>query len=302
MGLRLTGKGLRVKLSYRVFAMITLASLPGLSWAQTGAIITRESECKQAFERINQQPITATPTATTLRLLSWNIQKAGDPKLRFDLQQLATATDILILQEAPDLPWIRDLKPVAVFAPGYQTRDNRTGVMVVGEPTLAFHCLFTHREPWLRTPKASSITVFSLPGGRTIAIANIHSINFTLGTGDFRKQLNAMVDVLEHYSGPLVFAGDFNTWSGPRAAVVATEMERLGLSEVPFEQDFRAQVMGNRLDHCFIRGAALKASQTRQFSSSDHNPLLVELTIAPEKPANTGLGEAPPGSVSEDGR
>ena len=52
-------------------------------------------------------------------------------------------------------------------------------------------------------------------------MANLHAINFALGTDAYRAQLDAIATELSHHRGPIVVAGDFNTWNDERDAVWA---------------------------------------------------------------------------------
>ena len=84
------------------------------------------------------------------------------------------------------------------------------------------NCSLQAREPWIRTPKAVGITEFALTDSQqTLAVVNIHGINFTLGVGDFARQLADIRSVIEAHEGPVIVAGDFNTWNRRRADELA---------------------------------------------------------------------------------
>ena|GEM_PF-1168232 len=274
------------RLRKRVRAAGTMCTLLLATTAYSESITLETYEdCKNAFKRLNtaQQSHNSEygidNTNNPIHFTSWNIQKASQSGIKTDLQHLAGKSNFLILQEAPDIPWIRALKHYNNFAPGYIVGDTTTGVMVLGDTPQLLSCVFTHKEPWLRSPKASSISVFELENGQKLAIANIHSINFTFGVKLYEQQLSNITQLLTLHHGPIVLSGDFNTWKRKRGQILKQNTEALGLREVHFETDFRSQVFGHVLDRFYIRNIHLEASQTEHYHSSDHNPLQVTLRL-----------------------
>ena len=52
------------------------------------------------------------------------------------------------------------------------------------------HLLAT--EPWLRTPKATSVTLYPLAGSNaSLLTINLHAVNFSFGVKEYRFQLEA---------------------------------------------------------------------------------------------------------------
>ena len=126
------------------------------------------------------------------------------------------------------------------------------------------------------------VTRFPLAGtGRTVAISNLHGINFTLLLGSFRSQLEAVAAELARHDGPIVFAGDFNTWSDDRSALLNEVASRLGLKPVEVNPDGRRRTLGLHLDHLFVRGFTVVQASAPEVKSSDHNPILVTLVAMP---------------------
>jgi endonuclease/exonuclease/phosphatase (EEP) superfamily protein YafD len=114
----------------------------------------------------------------------------------------------------------------------------------------------------------------------TLAVANVHSINFSLSLGAYRAQLTALADALAHHEGPIILAGDLNTWTDERAKAVRDVATRLGLTEVPFAVGLRSAFLGHELDRIFTRELALVASAATGVTSSDHNPVAATLRLA----------------------
>ena len=68
------------------------------------------------------------------------------------------------------------------FAQGYQRDQLSTGVMTASRIAPLAQCSLTHYEPWLKSPKATSITEYALQGtDNTLLVVNVHLINFTFG-------------------------------------------------------------------------------------------------------------------------
>lgn len=218
-----------------------------------------------------------------LEILSWNIQKAGNRGWAEDLAQMAGDVHLAFIQEASLQAQIPEAIPtplVQAFAAGYTTDSRDTGVMTLSSSSPSLHCTNTAWEPWLGTPKATSITEYPLQG-RTerLLTINLHAVNFTFGLENFKQQFQALSEVLTHHQGPVILAGDLNTWSRRRQALVDSFMEKFGLGPVAFEPDLRTTAFGRALDHIYVRGLRAEFARVIPVSSSDHNPLRVRLAL-----------------------
>lgn len=214
-----------------------------------------------------------------LQLLSWNIYKAQTQGLYHDLVQLNQQADIVLLQEAIEDKRLSALKPYWRFSPGYKSGDIQSGVMTLSRWPATVHCTFIHTEPWLRSPKATNIVEYAMASQQRLLSVNLHGINFTLGTEDYQQQINDVVKVLQQHQGPIIIAGDFNTWNEARQAVVIKALTKLGLSEASYLNDKRTTAFGLALDQVWTRSVTINATQVREITSSDHNPILATLTI-----------------------
>jgi endonuclease/exonuclease/phosphatase (EEP) superfamily protein YafD len=219
----------------------------------------------------------------SFEILSWNIQKASNTGWSEDLTNLAGGADLVFIQEASLQAGIPDLLtgvPALAFAPGYRTAAMDTGVMTLSSAMPTLSCRLTAMEPWLGTPKATSVTEHSI-AGRTerLLTVNLHAVNFALGIEDFEAQFDAIGLVLDRHSGPVIFAGDLNTWSEARQKLVDAFMEAHGLRAVRFEPDLRTTAFGRALDHIYVRGLRAESAEVVPVNSSDHNPLQVRLSL-----------------------
>lgn len=219
-----------------------------------------------------------------LKLLTWNIYKAQDADLIKDLTTLNSQADIILLQEAIEDPRLTQLKPYWRFALGYKSGEMQTGVMTLSHWPAAVHCTFIHREPWLRSPKATNIVEYVMAGNQRLLSINMHGINFTLGTADYKKQLQDSLNIMAQHTGPIIFAGDLNAWSDARQHLIVSSLTKLGLTETNYFDDKRTKAFGLALDQVWTRGVTIADSTVLQYDSSDHNPILVTLALNEEKP------------------
>ena len=215
--------------------------------------------------------------AGNISLLNWNVHKTRETKWREDFEALASNADLVLFQEASlreetiaDIDSSRHWS----FAPGYRKRGEVTGVMTLSGIKPLTQCSFVHPEPWLRTPKATSVTQYGLTGtDRTLVVVNVHAVNFSIGTGAFRKQFEQIRQVLENHEGPIILSGDFNTWRRKRVRIVDKIATSLNLKAVVFMNDHRVKAFGNRLDHIYVRGLHALDANTQVVDTSDHNPM-----------------------------
>lgn len=215
-----------------------------------------------------------------IRILAWNVQKRDGSAWRSDFERLATDADFVLMQEAS-----LDHRGIAAghhstFAAGYRTARRVTGVMTLSRHAPLASCSFTTREPWLGTPKSTGITLHALAGvDGALAVVNVHAVNFSLGLHDYRSQFARILEVLHDHRGPIILAGDFNTWRGRRLAVVSELARELGLEPVSFLEDERVRVFGFALDHIYVRDLVLQQSGTARVATSDHNPMTAVLAL-----------------------
>ncbi len=218
-----------------------------------------------------------------LEVLSWNIEKASNTGWAEDLAGLSGGLNLAFIQEASiqaAIPAVVGNALHQTFVPGYTTAELDTGVMTLSSSAPSMSCNFTSWEPWLGTPKATSVTEFSLAnrGDRLLAI-NLHAVNFALGLTEFQLQFDALREVLGNHRGPIILAGDLNTWSEERRALVTTFMEQYDLTPVAFTPDLRTRYFGQALDHLYVRGMRAESARVIPVSTSDHNPLRVSLVL-----------------------
>ena len=222
---------------------------------------------------------------SSIRLVSWNLHKEGDPGWQSDLGRLIKETDVLLIQEAGISTEFRAVVEKAGFSwllsSAFEYLGSDYGVLTATRVRPEKACTLRAYEPLLGIPKAMLITQYRLADrDDTLAVANLHAINFTLDVGAYRAQLDAVADALSGHRGPIVVAGDFNTWNNDRDAAVQALATRLSLVPAVFEGDARTHFMGDHIfDRIYAKGVEFVAATAWSVTSSDHNPVLVSFRI-----------------------
>jgi endonuclease/exonuclease/phosphatase (EEP) superfamily protein YafD len=276
-------KGLPIPLTRRS-SSLTLLAAATVSWLVTACTTTPDplaGECLSNPERANF--ILGPELPGELEVLSWNIQKASNTGWADDLAELGGGINLAFIQEASVQAAIPDAIGNLLhqtFAAGYTTDTMETGVMTLSSSAPSMSCNFTSWEPWLGTPKATSVTEYPLANRQDRLLAvNLHAVNFAIGLEDFQQQFDALDNLLSKHQGPIILAGDLNTWSGERQTLVNNFMDRYELSAVSFTPDLRTQFFGEALDHLYVRGMHAESARVIPVSTSDHNPLRVRLAF-----------------------
>lgn len=240
----------------------------------------QSGQCAQALSKGRQQKGTDGIT-TPFSLLNWNVEKAQHPGLVTEFAAYAERSDLIFLQEAVPLKKAETVIAQSLyeaFVRGYVQNEIDTGVLTLARTPHLVHCHLLATEPWLRTPKATSVTLYPLAGSdASLLTINLHAVNFSFGVKEYRFQLEAAAELMRAHQGPVIFGGDLNTWSDRRQATLDALTNELELTPVSFSPDHRTSRFGRPLDHLYVRGLALQSSETLQVDTSDHNPLIVTL-------------------------
>ncbi len=217
-------------------------------------------------------------------LITWNIHKNADAGWDSDLSLFVASHALVLLQEVHFEPAITNILEASghqwMLASAFGLAGRDTGVMTASVVPPASACVLRQREPLLRLPKSAIVSRYRVRGrDNTLAVANIHSINFALAQGAYRAQLADVVAELADHQGPIVFAGDLNTWTAGRKAVLAVLAGSLGLQEVQLASDARRRFLGKQVDYAFVRGLDVINAWVIEVDSSDHHPVRMTLRI-----------------------
>ncbi|WED21164.1 endonuclease/exonuclease/phosphatase family protein [Vibrio sp. JC009] len=214
-----------------------------------------------------------------INLLVWNIYKQNRASWQKSLSRFSADAQLMLLQEASLTDsfksWMVSENLDSQMVKAFDAFDTSAGVISLSHSFPAKACAYTSIEPWLRLPKSALYTRYPLSNGQQLAAINVHAINFTLGTEDYEKQLKQLQRVVDNHRGPLLLAGDFNSWSESRMKELSRVADSLGLAAVPFDPDNRKQfVTGLPLDHIYYKNLKLINAKAPESDASDHNPLL----------------------------
>jgi endonuclease/exonuclease/phosphatase (EEP) superfamily protein YafD len=226
-----------------------------------------------------------------IRVLTWNVHKGTNTGWLTDLAWFGAEHDLVLIQEArlsdPLRHILRDEDLHWALAGAFRFRSFDTGVLTAARVRADRACMLRVMEPITRIPKAVVVTGYPLSGSsESLLVVNVHAVNFTLGTTRLREQLEAVADVLARHSGPVLLAGDFNTWSAARRRAVDAIALRLGLRALSLEPDERSRFLGQPVDQMYYRGLIPSTAIAVRVRSSDHNPVsavfrLADRTVSP---------------------
>ena len=224
-----------------------------------------------------------------ISVLNWNIYKGQRDNWEDDFQRYSYKHDVVIIQEAHLGDSIEALldKEHQYWSlnASFYLDDRATGVMTASKVKPLYSCGQRTTEPLIRTPKTSLISYYPVAGqDHNLLVANIHGINFTFGVDVYKEQIDELYEAMRHHQGPVILAGDFNTWSDERMKIVTGLADRLSLSSLDYtnHNHTRTLVLGNALDHVFYRGLEAMEHDTWYVTSSDHNPTRVSFRVKSE--------------------
>ena len=239
-------------------------------------------QCAQALSAGRQQT-GFNGLAVPFSILNWNVEKAQHPRLVTEFAAFAERSDLIFLQEAVPLKKTETVVEQSLyeaFVRGYVQNEIDTGVLTLARAPHLVHCQLLATEPWLRTPKATSVTLYPLAGSNTsLLTVNLHAVNFSFGIKAYSAQLEAAAELIRAHPGPVIFGGDLNTWSDRRQSALNDLTGGLQLTPLVFSPDHRTSRFGRPLDHLYVRGLIWQSSETVQVDTSDHNPLIATLSL-----------------------
>ena len=219
-----------------------------------------------------------------ITFLNWNIYKGNGDSWQHDLSSFAHEHDLMTIQEAMLDEHLTELLDEHDFNwtlhTAFHLNGKAAGVMNVASTDSLYNCGFRVNEPIIRIPKSALVSYYAIEDtDKKLLVANIHGINFTLGIAAYRKQLEKLYDSIAHHDGPMIVAGDFNSWSGERVLQMQSFANRLALLKIEYVVNNKTHVFGHAIDHIFYRQLELLDNKVLQVSSSDHNPISVSFRL-----------------------
>ena len=236
----------------------------------------------------------------TITVVNWNAQKGKNPQFASDLK-------LLLEQEKPDIVFLQEaganlIKPEQMggyFAESWSypwPGGKSVGVLTLSRvpPTRVEPVPTKYREFDVTAPKVSLVTEYPLPNGENLLALNVHLLNFEVWSlKKVKHQLEDLKTIMSNHDGPIIMAGDFNTWNQTRLELVKEITRDAKLTEVTDFPDGRTtgntgsefwnDVLGVErdlpLDRVFYLGFNLTAARVLKYDTSDHRPVLVRLKL-----------------------
>ena len=235
--------------------------------------VVRNMQSKEIAESHGLDP-------ANISVLNWNIYKGQREDWAADFKRYIRDHDVVTMQEAHLDDDLRSMlgreHSYWVLNTAFHYQGKATGVMTASRVQPVYSCGQHTAEPLIRLPKTSLISYYPVAGmHEDLLVANIHGINFTLGLDVYKEQLEKLYSSIKSHAGPVVLAGDFNTWSDERMRIVDNLAQRLSLESLDYASHNRTRILGNALDHVFYRGLEPLEQETWHVASSDHNPMRV---------------------------
>jgi endonuclease/exonuclease/phosphatase (EEP) superfamily protein YafD len=239
----------------------------------------------------------------SIRLQVWNIHKEGNLKsLQREFAQLSNTQNpnLILLQEVrldnTSKALLNEQKRYGweLSANIYQPKLTAySGVLTAATaaPLDSRALLSESREPILGSAKPKLLSRYPLSNSDlTLLVLNIHAINFQLDTKPLEAQLALFKQRVQEHRGPVIVAGDFNSWSKKRIALIEQAAVDMHLTKIDFGSNapYLKTMFGHPLDHIFYNHQYLQLKELsvdvfEQLSSSDHRALFAEFTL--RKPA-----------------
>lgn len=227
-----------------------------------------------------------------MNVLVWNLHKGADDSFPTDFTDLAYGKDLVLAQEMLLNPFME--KIFAAFPMNIYTTATsfflgkelyRTGVATSSQvkPVYESYIRTQILEPVVNSPKVTLLTQYPIKGtDKKLTVLNIHGINF-VDVPSFKKEITRIFDVMKTISGPMIFAGDFNTWNDERLKILKDLSAHLKMKGANFFPDNRMRFNGRPLDH-FLYTEDLRVLEAKVegfYQGSDHKPLEVVLEYSP---------------------
>lgn len=222
-----------------------------------------------------------------IRVTIWNIFKgSGGEHFYNDYRMLSFQSDLLVIQEALlSKRSLHDLSPVGfsvIHSASYERADRlRDGVMTLARieaerPPQRILCKYP--EPVLKTPKVALVTFYRMAATQPcLMVVNLHATLFR-SIKRAVEELDHLIQQLPLHEGPMIFAGDFNTFTPRYFQAICAKLETLGLSYVPIPGDPRRSL--DHLDQLFVRGLEVRDIHVdTRIRSSDHFPIRATISL-----------------------
>lgn len=273
--------------------MLTLAFTPAQAgfkdWIKKRFFIPKIEESHVVFGKSSREEL----DPKHMKVFVWNILKASKKGFTQDFIYHGRDTDIFMLQEGSRNGLMEkafEFFPGHRFDMGYsfihrsKKKYEPTGTVIGSsvEPSNVVIERTQDREPIIKTPKANTIGYYPIKGtDKELLIVNIHGMNMA-GDAAFARHVDQCLEHIKNHTGPVIFAGDFNSKNDERLNHMVSGMHKHGLVPVSFRDDKRRKSKFSRaiIDYSFVRGIKIKdAWVLGKLKTSDHFAMVFEAEI-----------------------
>tara|TARA_R110002072_G_scaffold64203_5_gene159777 strand:- start:122749 stop:123591 length:843 start_codon:yes stop_codon:yes gene_type:complete len=264
-----------------VFLLIQSSFAGGIGDLPWRVVIPKKGEIVNTYNANSTAEV-----SNTFKVLVWNLYKGDNPDFEAKVFDEAGKYDIEIFQEVTDKktfdPILHDKDYNSIMANSFIYNEGiKAGVATRSK----FNRTYVHgyhpvgREPMVKTPKAALITNYRIENSeQTLMVVNIHAINFVL-IDVFANFMKDIYHQVKDHKGPMIFAGDFNTWAPNRNWFLQKIAKKLNLKFSKYDLDVRKKFFGYELDHILYRGLKLNWATSKESLASDHNPLMASFSL-----------------------
>lgn len=227
-----------------------------------------------------------------INIIVWNIYNGVKPKWKETYETFIKDRDLILLQEfnlKDEMKKVFNSDPNLGYtcATAFIEAEGHvlTGVATASKvkPINTYVLRGLSREPIVDSSKVTLFSEFKVEGLKEkLLVVNVHAITFVRSKYLF-DQLDGIANVFMFHKGPLIVAGDFNTWKLTHIKYLDKIIKKNNLIEVTFEKDLRIHTFNEKLDHIFVRGFDIEKSETLlSFAGSDHNAMTAILKFKKE--------------------
>lgn len=227
-----------------------------------------------------------------IEILVWNVFKCKKKGWLEDFDSLMRDKDLVLLQESVanspfDLHFNKSLQHQWMMARSFRNikTEIETGVKTGATVAVKKHhfSASTPSEPISKTKKMLLATLYPISGSeQLLLVINCHLINF-VSFEKYKAHVEQVFNALIHHNGPILLAGDFNTWNRKRLRYFNAQALSFGLEEVGMIRQAKLTHFFKHLDHIYCRGLEIvDAHVNTHIHSSDHYPISLSVkTLAP---------------------